>query len=76
MGPRFLLLALLALVGSLASCSRAPSAPVTPSLAASLREGQAAPDFDLIDESGETVSLEVYRAEHRPVLLYFSMGPG
>ena len=37
--------------------------------------GQPAPDFTLPTASGSTVSLAQFRG-HKPVLLYFSMGPG
>jgi hypothetical protein len=39
-----------------------------------LEEGQRAPNFHLVSSDGE-VSLVDYRGE-KPVLLYFSMGPG
>lgn len=37
--------------------------------------GRKAPKFSLMSASGEEVSLEDYLGQ-RPVLLYFSMGPG
>jgi cytochrome oxidase Cu insertion factor (SCO1/SenC/PrrC family) len=40
-----------------------------------MRIGQAAPDFTLPTASGSTLSLAQFRG-HKPVLLYFSMGPG
>jgi cytochrome oxidase Cu insertion factor (SCO1/SenC/PrrC family) len=40
-----------------------------------LSEGDRAPTFTLPSASGEQVSLADYQ-DHRPVLLYFSMGPG
>jgi cytochrome oxidase Cu insertion factor (SCO1/SenC/PrrC family) len=40
-----------------------------------IRKGVAAPGFTLPSAQGERVSLADYR-EKRPVLLYFSMGPG
>lgn len=54
------------------ACKQAPSdqasdAPV-------LREGSRAPQFTLESLEGE-ISLADYRGE-KPVLLYFSMGPG
>jgi hypothetical protein len=40
-----------------------------------LSEGDRAPNFTLPSASGGDVSLADYQ-DHRPVLLYFSMGPG
>lgn len=40
-----------------------------------VRVGAAAPDFTLASAQGGTVALASYRG-HKPVLLYFSMGPG
>jgi cytochrome oxidase Cu insertion factor (SCO1/SenC/PrrC family) len=40
-----------------------------------LAEGDRAPDFTLPSAAGEDVSLDEF-ANQRPVLLYFSMGPG
>ena len=40
-----------------------------------LSEGDRAPDFTLPSVSGEQVALAEF-ANHKPVLLYFSMGPG
>ncbi len=40
-----------------------------------VRVGAAAPDFTLASAQGGTVSLASYRG-HKPVRLYFSMGPG
>jgi hypothetical protein len=41
----------------------------------SVAEGDSAPDFTLPSAGGGNVSLSDYSGE-RPVLLYFSMGPG
>jgi cytochrome oxidase Cu insertion factor (SCO1/SenC/PrrC family) len=41
----------------------------------SLSEGAAAPNFTLPSAAGEKVALSDYAGE-KPVLLYFSMGPG
>lgn len=40
-----------------------------------VKVGARAPDFTLETPDGEPVSLADYR-DRRPVLLYFSMGPG
>jgi cytochrome oxidase Cu insertion factor (SCO1/SenC/PrrC family) len=40
-----------------------------------LSEGDRAPDFTLPSASGERVALTEF-TNHKPVLLYFSMGPG
>jgi hypothetical protein len=40
-----------------------------------LSEGDRAPGFTLPSASGEQVALADF-ANHQPVLLYFSMGPG
>jgi len=40
-----------------------------------LSEGDRAPDFTLPSASGERVALAEF-TNHKPVLLYFSMGPG
>ena len=67
------------LVGSLAlaatagtACSRG-SAP--PGRSTDLRVGDTAPGFSLPSTGGGSVSLAQFRG-HKPVLLYFSMGPG
>jgi AhpC/TSA family len=41
----------------------------------SIDEGDAAPDFTLPSAEGGTISLSSYVGA-KPVLLYFSMGPG
>lgn len=62
-----------------AACSRASErgeAPVGGSAPAeSVQIGQLAPDFTLPSSGGGSVTLSSFK-EHRPVLLYFSMGPG
>ena len=40
-----------------------------------IAKGRTAPSFDLPSASGEQVALSDF-VGHRPVLLYFSMGPG
>ncbi|MBA3553120.1 MAG: redoxin domain-containing protein [Actinobacteria bacterium] len=42
---------------------------------ARVQVGGQAPNFTLRSAQGETISLADYRGE-KPVLLYFSMGPG
>lgn len=44
-----------------------PSSPIA--------KGRTAPSFDLPSATGEQVALSDY-VGHKPVLLYFSMGPG
>ena len=51
------------------ACSGAEEAPD------GARVAKEAPKFSLTSASGEQVSLDDYLG-HRPVLLYFSMGPG
>ena len=68
---------IIALALTTASCSGerrgAPKNGSGPSGA--LRVGQIAPDFTLPSASGGSVRLSSFK-DHRPVLLYFSMGPG
>jgi hypothetical protein len=60
---------LLVPVTSLAACSEGGSQSSTAGV------GAAAPRFSLASADGGTISLEDY-VGHKPVLLYFSMGPG
>ncbi len=62
----------IAMVLLLASCTEGgdPSTKQRP-----LRLGSPAPDFELPEARGGTVSLASFRGE-RAALLYFSMGPG
>lgn len=55
-----------------AACSQPQSSDSGPG--AGLRVGQPAPDFSLPSASRGRVSLSDF--EGKPVLLYFSMGPG
>lgn len=59
-----------------AACSSAPEPSGAPSAGAAgyLAVGDLAPDFTLPTAEGGMASLSDYRG--RPVLLYFSMGPG
>jgi AhpC/TSA family protein len=57
----------------LLSCQAADS--TSPTSTGGLREGEMAPDFELPSAGGGDVRLSDYRGE-KPVLLYFSMGPG
>jgi hypothetical protein len=72
-------LPIIALAITTASCSGSPKQARTPEngsgLSGSLRVGQAAPEFSLPSATGSTVTLSSFQG-HRPVLLYFSMGPG
>jgi len=61
--------ALLALALITAACSGAEEA------SDGARVGKEAPKFSLTSASGDQVSLDDYLGQ-RPVLLYFSMGPG
>lgn len=65
-------LGLLALLGLLAaSCSGGQRQEQRPSLA----EGDEAPSFALASAAGGRIALSDF-SEKKPVLLYFSMGPG
>jgi hypothetical protein len=64
---------ILVVVGLLAAACAATTDPV-PSRSSGLREGDHAPGFTL-DSPAHEVSLDDYRGK-KPVLLYFSMGPG
>jgi cytochrome oxidase Cu insertion factor (SCO1/SenC/PrrC family) len=72
-------ISLIALAITIASCSGASEHRPTPangsSSSGSLRVGQIAPDFTLRSASGGSVRLSSFK-DYRPVLLYFSMGPG
>ena len=61
--------ALLALALITAACSGAEE------VSDGARVGKEAPKFSLTSASGDQVSLDDYLGQ-RPVLLYFSMGPG
>ena len=54
------------------ACAR--QEPTTPAQQGPVEVGQRAPAFSLESASGGTVSLSGYAG--RPLLLYFSMGPG
>lgn len=57
-----------------AGCSNTSNGSSTGAKSA-LEVGDEAPAFALPSADGETVDLDDYRGE-RPVLMYFSMGPG
>lgn len=59
----------------LVACQAGSSNPPSPSAQSGLREGDDAPLFELKSAAGGGVRLSDYRGE-KPVLLYFSMGPG
>lgn len=69
---RKLLVLAVALVLFSAACQEETSSPVTD--ASALKVGREAPGFTLKSPDAD-ISLDDYRGE-RPVLLYFSMGPG
>ena len=62
-----------ALIGT--GCSRSNEPSSSPAPEGALEVGDQAPSFALPSTEGQTVDLGDYRDE-RPVLLYFSMGPG
>jgi hypothetical protein len=64
--------ALLALGGAACGSSRTPAPP---SAGSDLVVGDLAPAFTLPSAQGGSVSSAEFRG-HKPVLLYFSMGPG
>jgi hypothetical protein len=59
----------------LTACEDASERPRTDAPQAGIVEGDRAPDFELPSASGGTMRLSDYRRD-KPVLLYFSMGPG
>jgi cytochrome oxidase Cu insertion factor (SCO1/SenC/PrrC family) len=65
--------AVLALLGS--ACSRAGNSGGDSGATDVLSVGDPAPDFTLRSAQGADVSLAGFRG-NKPVLLYFSMGPG
>ncbi len=71
------LVTLVAFSGLFAACSSSgqPSTEGATHPPKFLKVGQPAPDFTLPTASGSTVSLAQFRGQ-KPVLLYFSMGPG
>ncbi len=71
MRSRILLGTAIALAIATTACTRQEPAPRT---RGPVEVGQRAPAFSLESSSGGTVSLSDYAG--KPVLLYFSMGPG
>jgi cytochrome oxidase Cu insertion factor (SCO1/SenC/PrrC family) len=59
----------------LTACEDASERLRTDAPQAGIVEGDRAPEFELPSASGGTVRLSDYRGD-KPVLLYFSMGPG
>lgn len=75
--PRFARLVVVAAVvmsGMLSACSAA-APPQDPSTSAVIRVGMPAPPFELSSSEGRPISSDELLAR-RPLLLYFSMGPG
>lgn len=64
--------AIVASVVLLAACTKQPSPTPT---TRGLQVGDEAPAFTLASANGGSVSLADFQG-HKPVLLYFSMGPG
>jgi hypothetical protein len=62
-------------VGVMAGCEGPSDQLGADAREAGIVEGDRAPDFELPSASGGTVRLSDYRGD-KPVLLYFSMGPG
>ena len=62
----------LALLATACASQESPSAATS---GGSVKEGSKAPHFVLPSASGKTMSLAGFRGR-KPVLLYFSMGPG
>jgi hypothetical protein len=60
---------------AMTACEDSSEQPQTDAPQAGIVEGDRAPDFELQSASGGTVRLSDYRGD-KPVLLYFSMGPG
>ena len=71
-GWRFALVAGLALALVSASCKKAPEATRS---SGPIKVGAVAPGFSLPSADGRSVSLSDFIGK-KPVLLYFSMGPG
>jgi hypothetical protein len=69
---RPLRLGLLSLLLLMACTGDQPTSPATPDVP---KVGQTAPGFELRSSEGEALSLEQLLGR-RPILLYFSMGPG
>jgi hypothetical protein len=59
----------------MAACEQVSDQPAPNAAHGEIVVGDRAPDFELPSAGGETVRLSDYRGD-RPVLLYFSMGPG
>ena len=70
---RTIVVSLAVMAGVITACSGS-SGPRTQSVGGSIQVGSSAPDFSLPSADGRTYSLAQFRG--KPVLLYFSMGPG
>lgn len=78
MRPRYrsVLRAVTAFAGLLLfACQAGDGSSTSPTAIRGLQEGQLAPSFELPAAGGGDVRLSDYLGE-KPVLLYFSMGPG
>lgn len=74
MRPRTLVAATIAVAIMGAACTRQAPSPSSGQASAPIAVGDTAPVFALKSASGGTVSLSEFAG--KPVLLYFSMGPG
>ena len=57
------------------ACTQPQESPSGSTRGSSIEEGSKAPQFALPSASGDKMSLDEFRGR-KPVLLYFSMGPG
>lgn len=75
MTPRQLVGLTIGIVLLAAACAQQQEDASTANQVRSVQEGSKAPQFVLPSAAGEKMSLSEFRGR-KPVLLYFSMGPG
>jgi cytochrome oxidase Cu insertion factor (SCO1/SenC/PrrC family) len=75
MATRKLLGLTLGLALLIAACQQQPGTTTQATAGSPVKEGSKAPQFVLPSAAGEKMSLAGFRGR-KPVLLYFSMGPG